>query len=319
MSLLARFKGKGPNGFGYGSTAEEVTSGIDLRGRTILVTGCNSGLGRETARVLALRGARVIGTGRSVEKAREGLAALGENRYLALACELSEPASVRACIDAVTRDGARLDALICNAGIMAPPQLRQAHGIELQFFTNHIGHFILVNGLLDRLAPQGRVVVVASNAHRRAPAAGIEFDNLSGARGYVPWQAYGQSKLANILFTKELARRLTDGRTANTLHPGVIATNLSRSIPALSRFALRAAAPLVLKDEAQGAATQVFLATHPSVAGVTGQYFSHCQRAEPEPIANDPLLAARLWQESERIVAGLDEAGAGHGMGVAAR
>jgi NAD(P)-dependent dehydrogenase (short-subunit alcohol dehydrogenase family) len=304
MSLLAHLKGKGPNGFGYGSTAEDVTAGIDLHGRTMLVTGCNSGLGRETARVLALRGARVIGTGRTVESARDGLSGLGAH-HLALACELSEPASVRACIDAVTRDGVRLDALICNAGIMALPKLRQAHGIELQFFTNHIGHFILVNGLLDRLAPQGRVVIVASNAHRRAPAAGIEFDNLSGERGYVPWKAYGQSKLANILFTKELARRLTDGRTANTLHPGVIATKLSRSMGALPRVALAVATPLVLKDEAQGAATQVFLATHPSVAGITGQYFSHCQRAEPEPIANDAALAARLWQESERIVAGL--------------
>ena len=304
MSLLAHLKGKGPNGFGYGSTAEDVTAGIDLHGRTMLVTGCNSGLGRETVRVLALRGARVIGTGRTVESARDGLSGLGAN-HLALACELSEPASVRACIDAVTRDGVRLDALICNAGIMALPKLRQAHGIELQFFTNHIGHFILVNGLLDRLAPQGRVVIVASNAHRRAPAAGIEFDNLSGERGYVPWKAYGQSKLANILFTKELARRLTDGRTANTLHPGVIATKLSRSMGALPRVALAVATPLVLKDEAQGAATQVFLATHPSVAGTTGQYFSHCQRAEPEPIANDAALAARLWQESERIVASL--------------
>ena len=186
MSLLAHLKGKGPNGFGYGSTAEEVTNGIDLHGQTMLVTGCNSGLGRETVRVLALRGARVIGTGRTVEKAREGLAGLGDKQYLALACELSEPASVRACIDAVTRDGARLDALICNAGIMALPELRQAHGIELQFFTNHIGHFILVNGLLERLAPQGRVVIVASNAHRRAPAAGIEFDNLSGRAATSP-------------------------------------------------------------------------------------------------------------------------------------
>lgn len=304
MSLLAQLKGKGPNGFGYGSTAEDVTAGIDLHGRTMLVTGCNSGLGRETARVLALRGARVLGTGRTVESAREGLSGLGNN-HVALACELSDPASVRACIDAVTRDGARLDALICNAGIMALPKLRQAHGIELQFFTNHIGHFILVNGLLDRLAPQGRVVIVASNAHRRAPAAGIEFDNLSGERDYVPWKAYGQSKLANILFAKELARRLTDGRTANTLHPGVIATKLSRSMGVGPRVALAIAAPLVLKDEAQGAATQVFLATNPSVAGVTGQYFSHSQRAEPEPIANDAALAARLWQESERIVAGL--------------
>src|SRR5882757_9200094 len=135
MSLLAHLKRKGPNGFGYASTAEEVTNGIDLSGQTILVTGCNSGLGRETVRALALRGARVIGSGRTVDKAREGLVGLGGN-HLPLACELSDPASVRGCIDAVTRDGARLDAMICNAGIMALPQLRQAHGIELQFFTN---------------------------------------------------------------------------------------------------------------------------------------------------------------------------------------
>ena len=305
MSLLAHLKGKGPNGFGYGSTAEQVTNGIDLHGQTMLVTGCNSGLGRETVRVLALRGARVIGTGRTVEKAREGLAGLGDSNIWPLACELSEPASVRACIDAVTRDGARLDAMICNAGIMAVPELRQAHGIELQFFTNHIGHFILVTGLLERLRRRG--AWSSSPAMRIAALLrpGSSSTTCPGARGYVPWKAYGQSKLANMLFAKELARRLAGGRTANAVHPGVIATNLSRSMPALARFALRAAAPLVLKDESQGAATQVFLATHPSVAGVTGQYFSHCQRAEPEPIANDPALAARLWQESERIVAGL--------------
>jgi WW domain-containing oxidoreductase len=306
MSLYSKLQPNGPSGFGYGSTAEDVTRGLSLSGKTFLVTGCNSGLGLETARVLASRGGRVVGTARSAEKAKAALSSLGGST-VGLECELSEPASVRAAVQAVkaSLSGARIDALIGNAGIMALPAREQKFGIELQFFTNHIGHFMLVNGLLDRLAPQGRVVIVASNAHRRAPAAGIEFDNLSGARGYVPWQAYGQSKLANILFTKELARRLSNGRTANTLHPGVIATNLSRSMPALSRLVLRAAAPLVLKDEAQGAATQVFAATHPSVAGVTGQYFSHCQRAEPEPIANDPALAARLWQESERIVAGV--------------
>src|SRR4249920_1334988 len=113
MSLLSMLRGKGPSGFGYGSTAEAVTEGIDLRGRTMLVTGCNSGLGRETARVLALRGARVIGTGRTVDKAREGLAGLAGD-LLPLACELSEPTSVRACVAAVKRDGAALDALICN-------------------------------------------------------------------------------------------------------------------------------------------------------------------------------------------------------------
>lgn len=306
MSILARLKGKGPNGLGYGTTAEEATAGLDLRGQTILVTGCNSGLGHETIRALALRGARVLATGRTLERAREGCAGL-TGALLPLACELSEPASVRACIDAVKRNGAPLDAVVCNAGIMALPKLTQKFGYELQFFTNHIGHFLLVTGLLDRLTPRGRVVVTASDAHRRAPASGVELDNLSGERGYAPWTAYGQSKLANILFTKELARRLGDGggRTANAVHPGVIATNLSRTSSVAVRVGLRLAAPLALKSAAQGAATQTYLATSPAVATVTGLYFADCNPSEPAPIANDAGLAARLWEASEKIVAAL--------------
>jgi len=195
---------------------------------------------------------------------------------------------------------------VCNAGIMAPPTLRQAHGYELQFFTNHIGHFLLVTGLVDRLAPSGRVVVVASNAHRRAPAGGIEFDNLSGARGYAPMRNYGQSKLANILFTRELARRLGGGgQTANCLHPGVIATNLMRTVPLAGRVAMALATPLVLKTAAEGAATQCYLATSPAVAGVTRAYFRDCNPAEPRPIAKDDAMAARLWTTSEEIAAKL--------------
>jgi NAD(P)-dependent dehydrogenase (short-subunit alcohol dehydrogenase family) len=306
MSIVARLKRRGPNGFGYGTTAEEVTDGLDLHGQTILVTGCNSGLGRETIRALALRGARVIATGRTLERAREGCAGLTGD-FLPLACELSEPASVRACIDAVERNSAPLDAVVCNAGIMALPTLTQKFGCELQFFTNHIGHFLLVTGLLDRLTPRGRVVVTASNAHRRAPPGGVQLDNLSGERGYVPWTAYGQSKLANILFTKELARRLGDsgGRTANAVHPGVIATNLSRTSSVAVRLGLRLAAPLALKSAAQGAATQTYLATNPAVATVTGLYFADCNPADPAPIANDAQLAARLWAASEQIVASL--------------
>jgi len=283
MSIAAALKGKGPNGFGYGSTAMEVTDGLALRGRTILVTGCASGLGLETIRSLAARGARVIATARTLDKARAAHAGLPGD-FLPLACDLGEPASVRACIAAVRDGAAPLDAIICNAGIMAPATLKQAYGYELQFFTNHVGHFILVTGLLARLASTSRVVVVASNAHRRAPG-GIEFDNLSGARDYVPMRAYGQSKLANVLFTRELARRLgPPGRTANCLHPGVIATNLMRSVPVLGRLALTMAAPLVLKTPAQGAATQCFLATHPSVATVTGAYYRDCNPAQPWPV-----------------------------------
>jgi NAD(P)-dependent dehydrogenase (short-subunit alcohol dehydrogenase family) len=302
MSIIAALKGKGKNGLGYGTTAEEATAGCDLTGKTVLVTGCNSGLGLETIRALALRGARLLATARTVEKARDACAGL-KGDFLPLACELSDPASVRACVAAVKAGAAPLDAIIGNAGVMAIPTPQQKFGWELHLFTNHIGHFILITGLLDRLAPTGRVVVVASNAHRRAPAAGIEFDNLSGERGYQPMRAYGASKLANILFTRELGRRLGNGtQTANTLHPGVISTGITRSIPAVAQLAMKMASPLILKTPAQGAATQCYLATSPAVAKVTGAYYADCNPSETTPIARDASLAARLWQESEALV-----------------
>jgi NAD(P)-dependent dehydrogenase (short-subunit alcohol dehydrogenase family) len=303
MSIIAALKGKGANGLGYGTTAEEATAGCDLGGKTVLVTGCNSGLGLETIRALALRGARVLATARTVEKARDACAGL-KGDFLPLSCELSDPASVRACVAAVKSGAAPLDAIIGNAGVMAIPTPQQKFGWELHLFTNHIGHFILITGLLDRLAPAGRVVVVASNAHRRAPAAGIEFDNLSGERGYAPMKAYGASKLANILFTRELGRRLGNGtQTANTLHPGVISTGITRTIPALGQMVMKMASPLILKTPAQGAATQCYLATSPAVAKVTGAYYADCNPSETTPIARDMTLAARLWQESEALVA----------------
>ena len=231
MSLVSMFKGKGPSGFGYGSSAEDVTAGLDLSGKTILLTGCNSGIGEETLRVLGLRGAEVIGLARSTEKAQAALDKHGVTGA-AVACDLADPASVRAAVEAVRGLGRSLDGIIANAGIMALPEARTTLGFDLQFLTNHIGHFILVNGLIDTLADDGRVVVLSSGAHFMAPEAGIEFDNLSGERDYKPWKMYGQSKLANILFTKELAKRFAgSGRTANSLHPGVIRTNLARHLP----------------------------------------------------------------------------------------
>jgi len=305
MSLIGALKGKGSNGFGYATTAEEATAGCDLRGKTMLVTGCNSGLGRETARVLALRGARVVATARTVEKARDACAGLAGD-FLPVACELAETASVRACVAAVKAGAAPLDAILCNAGVMAIPTPQQKFGWELHLFTNHIGHFILVTGLLDRLAPAGRVVVTASRAHRRAPAAGIEFDNLSGERGYAPMKAYGISKLANVLFSRELARRLGgNGQTSNALHPGVIATNITRTIPSVARLAMRALAPIMLKTIPQGAATQCYLAASPAVAQVTGGYFSDCNPEETTAAGRDMAMAARLWQQSEALVARL--------------
>ena len=303
MSLIARFKGKGPSGFGYGSTAEAVSEGLDLSGRTILLTGCNSGIGKETLRVLAQRAVHVIAAARTVEKAQAACDEVG-GKTTPVACELSEPASVQACAAQVIGLGRPLDAIICNAGIMALPTLHQKHGYELQFFTNHIGHFILVTSLLDSLSNEGRVVMVSSDAHNGAPRDGIQFDNLTGAREYGAWTSYGQSKLANLLFANELAKRLAGtGKTANSLHPGVIRTNLVRSMNPIARGALAIAAPLVLKSIPEGAATQCYLAVHPNVEGVTGKYFADCNESRPSRHGRDEAMAAKLWEASEKIVA----------------
>ena len=303
MSLLSMFKGKGPSGFGYGSTAEDVTKGLDLTGRTILLTGCNSGIGKETLRVLAKRGAHVIAAARTVEKAQAACDdVIGETTPVA--CELSDPASVKACAAQVVALGRPLDAIVCNAGIMALPKLNLQHGYELQFFTNHIGHFLLVTSLLDQLSDDGRVVMVSSGAHNGAPSAGIQFDNLDCKRGYNPWANYGQSKLANLLFAKHLAKRLRGtGKTANSLHPGVIHTNLTRSMNPIARVGLTIGAPLVLKSIPEGAATQCYLAVHPDVAGVSGKYFADCNEAQTSAHGRDDAMAEKLWDVSEGIVA----------------
>ena len=303
MALIEIFKGQGKTGFGYGSTSEEVTRGLSLSGKTILITGCNSGLGQEALRVLSLRGAKIIGAARTLEKAQTACSD-GATQFIPIECELSEPKSVRNCVSQIRKMDLKLDAVICNAGIMALPKLQQAYGYELQFFTNHIGHFILVTGLLNQLCEHGRVVMLSSEAHRMAPRGGIEFDNLSGERAYRDWTAYGQSKMANLLFAKELARRLHgSSKTANAVHPGVIATNLGRHMHPVARSLFKVLTPLVLKDVAQGAATELFVATHPSMNSVSGEYFSDCNIIQPRKDAEDPSLAARLWEVSEQIVA----------------
>jgi len=297
------FKGKGPSGFGYGSSAEDVTEGLDLTGRTILLTGCNSGIGKETLRVLTMRGAHVIAAARTVAKAQAACDEVG-GETTAAACELSEPVSVKMCATQVSGLGRPLDAIICNAGIMALPKLNQKFGYELQFFTNHVGHFILVTSLLDSLADNGRVVMVSSEAHHRAPREGIQFDNLSGERDYSPWGSYGQSKLGNLLFAKQLAKRLAGtGKTANSLHPGVIHTNLTRSMNPIAGAAMAIAGPLVLKSIPEGAATQCYLAVHPAVENVTGEYFADCNVARPGYCGRNEEMAAKLWEVSEKIAA----------------
>lgn len=288
------------------STAEAITTGIDLRGRTALVTGVNSGIGTETMRVLALRGAHVLGTARTLEKAEEASAAVSreplEGRITPLACELTDLESVRRCAASARECVPHLDMLIANAGIMALPKLEQVRGIEKQFATNHLGHFLLITELLEALSQDARVVIVSSDAHRMTPKGGIDFDNLSGERGYSPMRAYGQSKLANVLFANELARRLPAGQTANSLHPGVIQTNLGRHFNPLLSGVLGLFFFWASKSVAQGAATSCYVATSPELAGVAGVYFSDCDRKAAHPLAADEALAARLWSVSETLV-----------------
>lgn len=304
MSLVSLIKGRrGENGYGYASTAEEVTEGVDLTGKSFLITGVSSGLGQETARVLALRGARVLGAARSEAKARASCADFAD--AVPVACELGDPDSVRGAIAKVRALGA-LDGVVANAGIMALPERELLHGQEKQFYVNHVGHFQLVTGLLDALAPDARVVILSSAAHGMAPEGGIRFDDLSFERGYQGWAAYGQSKLANLLFAKELSRRLagTD-QVANACHPGVIATNLSRHMPWIARALFPVAAAVAMKNVPQGAATQTYLAAHPAAAEVSGEYYADCNPAKHSRHARDADMAKRLWEVTESILAGL--------------
>ena len=195
--------------------------------------------------------------------------------------------------------------LICNAGIMALPRLEQKYGLELQFVTNHLGHFILVNRLLPQVldAPAGRIVMLSSSAHMQAPKGGIQFDNLSGEDGYSGWSAYGQSKLANALFALDLSERLKETPvTANSLHPGVIQTNLGRHMEGLFSMALGMLFLPIMRTIPQGAATQCYVATSPALEGVSGLYFSDCNPQKPSKYAQDKALARKLTEVSEELV-----------------
>ena len=286
--------------FGKRSTAEEVTAGIDLAGRTALVTGCNSGLGLETMRVLAMRGAHVIGAARTQEKAEDACASV-EGRTTPLAIELTDLPGIVAAADEVAAMDTPLDMLILNAGIMQLPELQLVHGVERQFAVNHVGHFLLTMRLLEQVvaADAGRVVVVSSGAHRWAPE-GIRFDTLDGSQDYDPREAYGVSKTANGLFSRELTRRLAGtGATSNSLHPGVIPTNLARHLPDRDYDMSNP----FFKTIPEGSATQCYVATHPDLGGVTGWYFDDCNPALPNEHMQDDAAAAKLWALSEELVA----------------
>jgi NAD(P)-dependent dehydrogenase (short-subunit alcohol dehydrogenase family) len=285
--------------FPSGATAEDVTAGIDLSGKTVVVTGCNSGIGLETMRVLALRGAHVIGTARTLERGREACASV-QGKTTPAVLELSDFDSVVACANAIRALDVPIDVLVCNAGVLLT-DLQQVRGLEMQFVVNHLGHFVLANHLLERVnaAPQGRVVVVGSIAHQGAPPGGIQFDNLSG-KGWER-QAYGHSKLANGLFSLELSKRLAGTHaTSNSLHPGVVATNIMRNM-SFRPPAGGGGGGFSFETPAQGAATSCYLASNPALAHVTGVYFADCNPAEQSAYQKDASMAAKLWKVSEDL------------------
>ncbi len=287
------------------STAEEVTEGLDLSGRTALVTGVNSGIGYETMRVLALRGAHVLGTARTAEEGQVACASVvGDATPLVL--ELSDFDSVVACADAAQAQVGAIDMLICNAGVLLNER-RQVRGLEMHFVVNHLGHFILVSRLLEQVlaAPEGRVVVVASRAHHSAPEDGIQFDNLAGEGDFDRQESYGHSKLANGLFARELARRLEGtNATSNSLHPGVVVTNIARNLPGWQNTIFHFVGSIFLKSVEEGAATTCYVATSPELSAVNGCYFSDCNPVTPGANMLDDDMAQRLWSVSEQLTAG---------------
>ena len=297
--------------FGADSTAEEVTEGIDLGGKLAVVTGCTSGIGFETMRVLAGRGAYVVGTSRSLERAEAACASVpGTTTPLQL--ELSDLDSVVSCANAVRSINLPLDILVCNAGYFGGSGDRQmVNGVEKHFAINHLGHFVLVNRLAGRLymADQGRIVVVGSRAgYTRAPETGIEFDNLDGSAGYDDGRAYGHSKLANALFALHLGKLLKGTRiTANALHPGVINTEIDRHMSGMTQFAFSVASRLGYgKTVEQGAATSCYVATSPLLGSTSGKYFEDCNAVTVvgQGHIHDEAMAERLWRVSQDLTAG---------------
>jgi WW domain-containing oxidoreductase len=280
--------------FGRRSTADQVLAGIDLSGKRILVTGCNSGVGLETMNAFAANGAAVIGLARSLQAATQSCAQASPV-CIPIACDLTDLDSVAAAVHTIADVAGPLDAIVANAGVanLTSPDTR--YGIERHFLTNHIGHFALVNGLVDLLRDKiGRIVIVSSRAGiEHAPRDGIMFDNLDGHRFYDPATFYGQSKLANALYATELARRLSSrGIAVNSVDPGAARTRLNKGY----------FARLFAKSAAQAASTQALVAASPQALGITGQYWSDCKIAKGSALLEDVVLAKRLWDVSEEIV-----------------
>ena len=289
----------------------------DMHGTVCVVTGANSGIGKETAKGLARLGAHVVMVCRSAERGRDAKAEIqavadqarpsNDDAVDLHIADLAVQEEIFALGETLRAEYDRLDVLVNNAGVLLGEREETPDGVEKTFAVNHIAPFLLTHLLLQPLketagrAGEARVVTVASEAHR---GASLHFDDLNAEGGYSMVQAYGQSKLANILFTHELARRLRDtGVTANCVHPGVVATNLWRGQDWLSRIARLFT--WLYKNPSGGAEGVLYLSASRDVEGVTGQYFKETEAVNPSPEAYDEKAAARLWRVSLDMV-GLD-------------
>lgn len=284
-------------------------SKVRLDGKTVLITGANTGIGKETALDMAKRGARVILACRDMTRAHIAADTIrrqsGNGNVVVMKVDLASLQSVREFARNVEKNEPRLDILINNAGIMMCPKWTTEDGFEMQFGVNHLGHFLLTDCLLDLLkkSAPSRIVIVSSLAHERGQ---IHFDDINLDKDYRPEKSYRQSKLANVLFGKELAVRLQGtGVTVYSLHPGVIRTELGRHLfPTLALWKRIIALPLMMliKTPWEGAQTTIYCAVEESLANESGFYYSDCARKEAAPQAQDDAAAKRLWDLSASMV-----------------
>lgn len=291
-----------------------------LNGKWAIVTGSNTGIGYVTVRELARKGANVIATTRSLEKGNlaqlklmkelNGTSGIGSIEYMEL--DLTSMKQIKKFANKVKGKGKNIDIVILNAGIMMPPFGLTDEGFELQIGVNHLGHFVLVKLLNDLIKrSKSRIVTVSSCAHEGPYPEGIRYETFTSNSSYNPLYAYGQSKLANILFANELASRFNGtGVTSNSLHPGMIKTELGRYIEEQIKksFVLTLFSPIfalfntAMMDPNSGALTQLYVATSPELAGVTGKYFHPIARAsQPSSLALNKTLQKELWEVSEKL------------------
>jgi len=277
---------------------------LPVQGKTVLITGANQGIGKAAAAALGKQGARLVLVCRNADKARAAIADIereGAKGVELIVGDLTSQAEIRRVAAEFKAKHDRLDVLLNNAGALVPSRRTTVDGIEETFALNHLGYFLLTNLLLDviKASAPARIVNVSSNAHRGAK---MRWDDLQYASGvYNPAGAYGQSKLANVLFTRELARRLEGTRvTANSLHPGVIASGFGMTYGGPVGAFFKVAHLFMISPE-KGARTSIYLASSPEVEGVTGKYFDNCKERFPSRAAQEEGAPARLWAISEEL------------------